>query len=139
MEDRELDLDALAEADPWQVWCFGPELLDDEGCAKTRFNTTVFPANPRSAIGYVEPGHYYLVEVEGARGDVYNGSRGMDMYQLATLFERLGCVSAYNLDGGRSAGITWMGELVSSQYKRTIPDIIYVADTLLNGETAEGG
>ena len=134
---REVDLDAIRASDPWQVWSFGPGLLDAEGHAKSSFNTTVFPANPRSAIGCVEPGHYYLVEVEGARGDVYTGSRGMDMRQLAELFESLGCSCAYNLDGGRSAAITWMGERVSSDYNRKLPDIIYVTDALPDGETAE--
>ena len=128
MGNSELDLKALEEAGPWQVWSFGPELLDDEGHAKERFNTTVYPANPRCAIGYVEPGHYFLVEVEGSRGGVYTGSRGMDMQQLAILFESLGCKSAYNLDGGRSVGIAWKGELVSFDYDRSIPDIIYVTD-----------
>ncbi|MBR0040764.1 MAG: phosphodiester glycosidase family protein [Oscillospiraceae bacterium] len=128
MDDAELDLKALEEARPWQVWSFGPGLLDSEGHAKERFNTIVYPANPRCAIGYVEPGHYYLVEVEGARGGVYTGSRGMDMHQLAELFESLGCVSAYNLDGGRSVGIAWMGDLLSFDYDRRIPDMIYVTD-----------
>ena len=130
LENRALDLDALAASDPWQVWSFGPELLDGEGHAKEKFNTIVFPANPRAAIGYVEPGHYFLVEVEGSRGDVYTGSRGMDMRQLAELFEALGCRSAYNLDGGRSAAMSWMGERISADYNRKIPDIIYVTDTL---------
>ena len=136
IDNRDLDLDALYEADPWQVWGFGPGLLDGEGHAKERFNTDVYPANPRTAIGYVEPGHYYLVEVEGARAAARSGSRGMDMRQLAELFEGLGCVSAYNLDGGHSAAITWMGELVSTDYGRSLPDIIYIADTLPAGETA---
>ena len=128
MDNSELDLKALEEAQPWQVWSFGPGLLDSEGHAKDRFNTIVFPANPRCAIGYVEPGHYYLVEVEGSRWGVNTGSRGMDMRQLAELFESLGCASAYNLDGGRSVGIAWKGELVSFDYDRRIPDIIYVTD-----------
>ena len=59
------------------------------------------------------------------------------MRQLAELFEGLGCVSAYNLDGGRSVGFTWMGERLSADYGRSIPDIIYVADSLLSEDTAE--
>lgn len=136
---REVDVNAIREADPWQVWSFGPELLDDEGHAKDQFNTIVYPANPRSAIGYVEPGHYYLVEVEGSRGGVWSGSRGMDMHQLAELFESLGCRSAYNLDGGRSAAITWMGELVSANYGRSIPDIICVVDYVQSTELEVNG
>ncbi|MBQ7474149.1 MAG: phosphodiester glycosidase family protein [Oscillospiraceae bacterium] len=134
MTNKELNLDDLKAASPWQVWSFGPELLDDEGKALTRFNSTVLPANPRSAIGYVEPGHYYLLEVEGSRGGAWSGSRGMTMQQLADLFESLGCQSAYNLDGGRSVGMTWMGERISFLYGRSIPDIIYITDTDLDAE-----
>ncbi len=137
LTNAELDMDDLKAAAPWQVWAFGPELLDDEGHALTSFNSIVLPNNPRAAIGYVEPGHYYLVEVEGTRTGYYSGSRGMKMYELANLFESLGCKSAYNLDGGQSVGFAWMGELVSFRYDRSIPDIIYVADFL--PETAGTG
>ena len=137
LTNAELDMDDLKAAAPWQVWAFGPELLDDEGHALTSFNSIVLPNNPRAAIGYVEPGHYYLVEVEGTRTGYYSGSRGMKMYELANLFESLGCKSAYNLDGGQSVGLAWMGELVSFRYDRNIPDIIYVADFL--PETAGTG
>ena len=122
--DSQLDLDELKEASPWQVWSFGPRLLEN-GKALTKFNSTVERNNPRSAIGYVEPGHYYFVQVDG-RGA--NGSRGMTLEQLAQLFESLGCETAYNLDGGQTAGIVWDGELVSFPYGRMISDIIYVTD-----------
>ena len=143
LTNAELDLDDLRAAAPYQVWAFGPELLDDEGRALEKFNTTVFPKNPRSAIGYYEPGHYVFVEVEGSRPGLWSGSRGMTMEELAALFESLGCKSAYNLDGGQSVGFAWMGERVSFNYNRSIPDIIYVADCLpetaeADGQTGEG-
>lgn len=128
MTNAELDLDDLKASEPWQVWSFGPELLDDEGNAKSTFNSTVLPANPRSAIGYFEPGHYLLVEVEGSRAGAWSGSRGMTMQELSQLFAERGCASAYNLDGGRSVGMAWMGEQISFDYNRTIPDIIYITD-----------
>ncbi len=131
LDDSELDLEALKEAEPWQLWSFGPELLED-GKAKEKFNSTVTRKNPRSAIGYVEPGHYFLVQVDG-RGAY--GSKGMTMQELAGLFESLGCESAYNLDGGASAGMAWNGELVSFPYGRPVSDIIYVTDF---PEEAEG-
>ena len=131
LDDSELDLEALKEAGPWQLWSFGPELLED-GKAKEEFNSTVTRKNPRSAIGYVEPGHYFLVQVDG-RGAY--GSKGMTMQELAGLFESLGCESAYNLDGGASAGMAWNGELVSYPYGRPVSDIIYVTDF---PEEAEG-
>ena len=131
LDDSELDLEALKEAGPWQLWSFGPELLED-GKAKEEFNSTVTRKNPRSAIGCVEPGHYFLVQMDG-RGAY--GSKGMTMQELAGLFESLGCESAYNLDGGASAGMAWNGELVSYPYGRPVSDIIYVTDF---PEEAEG-
>lgn len=124
LDGRDLDMEELQKAEPWQLWSFGPSLLDD-GVALEEFNSTVTGKNPRSAIGYVEPGHYFLVQADG-RGA--KGSNGMTMRELAELFERLGCVSAYNLDGGATAGMAWNGELVSFPYGRPVSDIIYVTD-----------
>lgn len=120
----EFDLEQLKEAAPWQVWSFGPKLLDN-GHAITSFTSTVEKTNPRSAIGYVEPGHYFFVQVDG-RGA--NGSRGMTLGELSQLFEELGCETAYNLDGGQTAGIVWDGRLLSYPYGRSVSDIIYVTD-----------
>ena len=130
MTDAELDLDELKAAAPWQVWSFGPALLRD-GRALTEFNSTVSRNNPRSAIGCVEPGHYFFVQVDG-RG--VRGSRGMTLAELAALFERLGCQTAYNLDGGQTAGIAWMGKLISYPYGRSVSDIIYITDHPADGE-----
>ena len=90
----------------YQVWKFGPKLLDADGVPMTTFNTSspIKWENPRSAIGYYEPGHYCFVVVDG-RQDGY--SRGLKIEELAKLFADLGCKAAYNLDGGASAGMTF--------------------------------
>ena len=90
----------------------------------TKFNSVVLKRNPRSAIGYYEPGHYCFVEVDGR----IPASRGMTMEQLSQLFEDLGCRSAYNLDGGQSAGIVWQGSQISYHYNRYIADMICIVD-----------
>jgi len=130
MTNAEMDIDNVKAAAPYQVWSFGPELLDDEGKAMTSFNSIVIPKNPRSAIGYVEPGHYYFVVVDGR----IPASRGMTMQELSQLFEDLGCASAYNLDGGQSSGFTWMGELMSYPYGRNVSDLIYIWDDAAESE-----
>ena len=56
--------------------------------------------NPRSAVGYYEPGHYCFVVIDGRQPGY---SKGATLMQLAQLFESLGCKEAYNLDGGKSA------------------------------------
>lgn len=124
MSAAELDLEELKQAAPWQVWSFGPALLVN-GEAQTQFNSTVSRNNPRSAIGCVEPGHYFFVQVDGRGG--FN-SRGMTLSELSKLFEELGCQTAYNLDGGQTAGIAWNGRLVSYPYGRSVSDIIYITD-----------
>ncbi|MBE5772396.1 MAG: phosphodiester glycosidase family protein [Clostridiales bacterium] len=82
----------------YQAWNFGPALLDSNGKAKTKFNSQVTGPNPRSVIGYFEPGHYCFVAVDGRTEE----SDGLSMKNLAKVMEKLGCKQAYNLDGGRT-------------------------------------
>ncbi len=124
LPDGELSLEELTEMEPWQVWSFGPRLLEN-GKAREEIDSSVVRANPRSAIGYVEPGHYFFVVVDGRGG---NDSGGMTLQELAEVFEDLGCETAYNLDGGRTASMIWKGELLSFPYYRPVYDIIYVTD-----------
>lgn len=123
--DEDFDLEAESEKGLWQVWSFGPMLLDN-GQAMTEFKSDVQRANPRSAIGYFEPGHYCFVQVDGR----IESSRGMTLEELSQLFADLGCTAAYNLDGGQSSGFVWQGELQSYPYKRPVYDIIYVSETI---------
>lgn len=98
-----------------------------DGRAKTDFVTTVAEANPRTAIGYYDPGHYCFVAVNG-RG--MEGSSGMTMSELAALFESLGCAAAYNLDGGQSSVMAWDNGSVTvnspANGGRPVSDIIYI-------------
>ena len=114
----------------YQVWKFGPKLLDADGVPMTTFNTSspIKWENPRSAIGYYEPGHYCFVVVDG-RQDGY--SYGLRIPELAAIFEELGCTEAYNLDGGGSAVMVFNHEKYSRQSNggRDLGDIIYVAET----------
>ena len=116
--------DEVLAHDPWQSWHFGPELLDQYGQPKTKFNTGVAGRNPRSVIGYYEPGHYCLVIVDGRQGK-YSG--GLNMKELSQLMYALGCVRAYNLDGGATAHMSWQNEVVNSPSKaRKVHDVICV-------------
>ncbi|MBO4219724.1 MAG: phosphodiester glycosidase family protein [Clostridia bacterium] len=123
MPASEYDPAALEEYGAWQVWCFGPELLDD-GNVKTKFNSNVTRANPRTAIGCVEPGHYFFVVIDGRIQD----SKGLTMTQLSQLFYDLGCTSAYNLDGGQTSSFVWNGSLISYPYGRPVWDMLYIGE-----------
>lgn len=114
--------------DVYQVWNFGPSLLDDDGHALESFGTKrdIAGRNPRSSIGYYEPGHYCFVVCDGRVHVNYNGERvksyGFTLRDLSALYERLGCVCAYNLDGGDSAYAYFDGEVIRQDYSRAHSD-----------------
>lgn len=120
----DFDLDAVIARGAYQAWSFGPKLLED-GLAPEHFDSEVQGLNPRSAIGYYEPGHYCFVVIDGRQPGY---SKGATLQQLAKLFESLGCKEAYNLDGGKSAMMTFDGEVVSQPYDggRKISDILLI-------------
>ncbi|MBR0206158.1 MAG: phosphodiester glycosidase family protein [Clostridia bacterium] len=123
-EPGTISVTEILEKDPWQSWHFGPELLDHNGQPKTKFNTTVGGRNPRSVIGYYEPGHYCLVLVDGRQGRY---SAGLNMKELSQLMYTLGCVRAYNLDGGATAHMSWVDKVINSPSKgRKLNDVICV-------------
>ena len=96
---RDFDANREMANGAYQAWNFGPRLLDEDGKARTKFNSNVTNKNPRSVVGYFEPGHYCFVAVDGRNDE----SDGLSMKDLATLMEKLGCKQAYNLDGGRTS------------------------------------
>lgn len=94
------------------TYAFGPILVKDgEIDQKELRQTTVFSRNPRCGVGMVEPGHFVLIVVDGRR-DEY--SLGLDMQEFAQLFVDAGCVTAYNMDGGVSTCMVFMGEQLNS-------------------------
>lgn len=120
------DINAVLQNGAYQGWSFGPMLLKD-GQPMDKFNSYVNPKNPRSAIGYYEPGHYCFVVVDGRQSGY---SAGMTLKELSRLFYDLGCTAAYNLDGGQSAVMTFGDERASQPYGggREISDIIYITE-----------
>lgn len=111
----------------WQAWTFGPQLLQN-GQPMTKFNSSVTTANPRTAIGYYEPGHYCFVTVDGRQPGY---SVGYALTQLSQLFYDLGCKVAFNLDGGGSAQMAFMGKRINSPCInfRRVDDMLYITDT----------
>ena len=128
---QELDTQTLIDNGAYQSWIFGPSFLDENGKAKTDFQTWSYIAesHPRTAIGYYEPGHYCLLVVDGRQ----KTSRGMFLDEMAGLFEQLGCKAAYNLDGGHGSFMTKDAKVANHPYKpeHTIQDGIFVMEGLL--------
>lgn len=85
----------------------GPTLVR-EGKAMTWSNFQV--RHPRSALGWNKT-HFFLVQVDGRQPDL---SVGMTFPELANYMVELGCEEAINLDGGGSATMWVLGQVVNS-------------------------
>ena len=121
---RKFNGKAAIAAGAYQAWNFGPSLLDGNGKPLKHFtNTSVDDPNPRTVIGYFEPGHYCLVVVDGRSED----SKGLDFKDLAAMMSALGCKQAFNLDGGNTAMMMVGDQVISdpSDGGRECSDIIY--------------
>ncbi|MEN6509581.1 MAG: phosphodiester glycosidase family protein [Smithella sp.] len=107
----------------WQAWAFGPALVEN-GMVCDTSDSKIKVKNPRSAIGYFEPGHYCFIVVDGRQSGY---SDGMTLNELANTFVSLGCVTAYNLDGGATAMMVYQGAVISQPTSggRSSSDIIY--------------
>ncbi len=96
--------DAIAAKNPYQIWNFGPALIDENGKAVEEYshdsydNNIIDSRHPRTSFGYYEPGHYNFLVVDGRSDD----SQGVRILQLAWLQEMYGAKAAYNMDGGDS-------------------------------------
>ncbi len=94
------------------VLAFGPYLIKDgqiNSFSQTYGNTN----QPRSGMGMVAPGHYFAAVVEGR----IKGSKGTTVSALCQHLADLGCTTAYNLDGGDTAAMTFMGTQLNQLYK----------------------
>ena len=122
---EEFDAEEIWAEGVWQAWCFGPSLLDENGNILSNFTSTTYLSDkhPRVALGYIEPGHYIFMVVDG-RDEGY--SCGVTLSELATLMYLENCTTAYNLDGGGSASMIFDGEFLNKATDREISDIIYV-------------
>ncbi len=115
----------------WQVLCFGPGLVED-GVIAVEEGEEVGHAkasNPRTAIGMLGEGHYLFLVSDGRTGE----SEGLSLSELAELMAAMGCREAYNLDGGGSSTMVFLGEVVNNPTtngkrvsERSVSDIVYV-------------
>ena len=118
------------------TFSFGPALVE-EGEIRDDFqsvmidtnfgNRSIQEANPRTGIGMIEPNHFIFVVVDGRSKE----SNGMTLTEFAELFKELGCTEAYNLDGGGSSTMYFMGRVVNNpsgkNKERKISDILYIS------------
>lgn len=129
MPAKDFDTEDELSKGAWHVWDFGPTLLDNNGDAYTDFShrRDISGTNPRTAIGYYEPGHYCFV-VAGGRGAE---SYGVKLSDLAAFMESIECKAAYNLDGGKSSIMVYGEEILNAKYQDTTrrnTDMVFIQD-----------
>lgn len=128
IDESDTTLASVAD-DAWQILSFGPALIEN-GVLVVDENSEVsqsMSSNPRTAIGQVSALHYIVIVSDGRTSE----SAGLSLAQLAQLFADRGCQTAYNLDGGGSSTMVFMGEVVNNPTdgrtigEREVSDIVY--------------
>lgn len=130
-EAGEYTAEELLEGGAWQVFSFGPGLLEEGSIAVTEGEEVgkAKASNPRTAIGIVDENHYVFVVSDGRTDE----SEGLSLYELAEFMQSLGVKTAYNLDGGGSSTMYYNGEIVNvttsgrNDSERKVSDIVYIA------------
>ena len=131
MKEENVDAQNLLDSSVLQLFSFGPTLVDN-GQISVSANQEVeqsMNSNPRTAIGMISPLHYVFVVSDGRTSE----SAGLSLAQLAAVMQYAGCQCAYNLDGGGSSTMWFMGDVVNnpttngnSISERKVSDIVYI-------------
>lgn len=130
IHENATDAQALANAGAWQIFSFGPALVE-EGQLTVSQSSEVsqsMTSNPRTAIGQISLLHYLVIVSDGRS----TTSAGLSLLQLAELFVERGCTVAYNLDGGGSSTMWFNGQVINhpangkSSAERSVSDIVYI-------------
>ncbi len=103
------------------VYSFGPILLKDgRESLQVRYGYTYSSyKHPRCAIGMRSPNHYIVLTVAG-RNSFTDGVR---LPWLADKMRELGARNAFNLDGGRSTYLVFMGKILNMSEKNALRKI----------------
>jgi hypothetical protein len=88
-----------------ESFAFGPILVRDGKINKEVYTHRLKTHNWRAAIGQIEKGHYIVIV----------NPIGISLAELAQLFVDNKCTLAYNMDGGHSTSIVFMGEQLYKQ------------------------
>lgn len=121
---------ALFDSGVRDCYSFGPILVEngrvDPNVGKHRVAEY---GNPRCGIGMIEPGHFVAIVTDGR-----DPSRAFNiaLTDFAEMFVQEGVTFAYNLDGGSSAAMVFMGEHVNWHSGKDDPQRSWV-DALLWG------
>lgn len=119
----------LAE-DIRKAYEFGPALVEDGQALSFPkefdvISTRPSRKEPRTAIGQLGPLHYCIIVVDGRQPGY---SEGISLQDLQQLFLDYGAQTAFNLDGGGSTELWFMGEILNQPcggHERSVSDGIF--------------
>ena len=130
-KEGETDLEVLTSLYPWQVWSFGPVLVNQNIFLVNPSSKVTYElaSNPRTAIGQISDDKFMFVVSDGRTSE----SAGLSLYELASVFVEYGARFAYNLDGGGSSTMWFHNRLINtptnydlSIVERSVSDIVYI-------------
>ena len=107
---KTISVKELKEQGVLNTFSFGPTLLNNGVRDLASRRSMLGKQNPRTGIGMVEPGHFIAITVDGRQSKY---SVGMSIEEFTQMFYLLGCETAYNLDGGASTAMIFMGECLN--------------------------
>ena len=140
-DSRELTAEEYLERGATDVLAFGPWLIRD---GEVRSNLARFATNsrnPRTALGMIDSGHYIVLMVEGR----HKNSKGCELTRLPEILQARGCKEAFNMDGGETSCIMFMGKQICTVgnsnskkgYARKEPEFLAIGTSeLVEGYTA---
>lgn len=105
---NELSAAELLKQGAQDVLSFGPYLIRDGQVNQFHARLGNTP-QPRACIGMAEKGHYFAVIYEGR----IKRSQGSSVTEMAKLMKDLGCRTAFNLDGGWTSAMVFMGKQIN--------------------------
>ena len=131
VNEQTADCKTLFDNGAYQIMTFGPALMNKGELNVTpKTEVDAYKAsNQRTGIGIYEPHHYCMIVSDGRTEE----SAGLTLYEFAELFDMLGCTEAYNLDGGGSSTMCFMGRVINVPTsdgiviaERKVSDCVYI-------------
>ena len=132
VRESEITAEELLARGAREVFSFGPGLVDNGEITVGASDEVdrAMASNPRTAVGVLADGTWVFVVSDGRTTE----SEGLTLYELAAYMRSLGCVTAYNLDGGGSSTMVFNGAVVNvpssgrnGGRERAVTDIVYIA------------
>ena len=133
LNESEEDAEQLLQDGVIQLFSFGPGLVENGQVSVSAGQEVdqAMTSNPRTAVGMISPLHYVFVVSDGRT----SASEGLSLNELAQVMAELDCENAYNLDGGGSTTMWFMGSIVNMPTtngrkisERSVSDIVYIGE-----------